>query len=107
MPVGGYYYTTLVSPGTKGRLYTATGYDNNKKYAALAVALRGDTPKYQFVNMEERTYVHIDYNDLLNRPHSEFYEVHSIGGAIRIDDAAGAQVFAWWDAPLQRISFDQ
>jgi hypothetical protein len=66
-----------------------------------------DNTKYDGVVVDERTYFHLTYDDLLGRKHSEFYRISGVGGADRLNDADGQKIFAEWDVARPRMQLDQ
>jgi hypothetical protein len=108
IPVNGYYDSSFVSSATKGRLLTALGHNNNERFNKLAQSLRQPgNSKFDAVDVEERTYFSLSYKDLLERRHSQFYEVFAIGGANRLKDSVGETIFSDWRASLPRMELDK
>jgi hypothetical protein len=56
-----------------------------------------------YANSEEQTFLHIQYKDILNRPHDEYYEVAPVLGSSIIDRNTGRALFEE-AAPIKRVS---
>jgi hypothetical protein len=53
------------------------------------------------VNISTRVVVRLDYQDLLNRRHEDYYEVVPIGGGYPLNSSEGRALFSKWQNEWQ------
>lgn len=102
--VSDYYNTTMLTAANKGHLATMFGVDNNsalnKFSRALSTSAEGQN--WLYANTEERTFLRIEYSDILNRRHEEYYQVAPVSGSRLISREAGRHRFE--QAAERRVS---
>jgi len=106
IPINDYYAYRAVTSASKGQLVSISGHDNNLAFTAFSRALSAAASEHNWIyaNTEQKTFLHIEYIDILNRPHEEYYEVAPVLGSRLISKEAG---FAQFEeaAPEKRVSF--
>src|SRR5207248_11222701 len=105
IPINDYYAANAVTAASKGSLATIFGHDNNLASITFSRALSAAASEHNWIyaNTEERTFLHIEYNDILNRPHDEYYQVAPVSGSRLISTDVGRAIFGE-AAPEKRIS---
>lgn len=75
--IAGYFAISEVSAVSKGHLVTMVGKGNNRALSDLAMALRAEAESraWAYSNTEEKIYLRLDYKDILDRQHSDYYVV--------------------------------
>jgi hypothetical protein len=105
IPVNDYYSANAVTAASKGHLATIFGHGNNLAFITFSRALSASSENnnWNYANTEEITFLHIEYTDILNRPHDEYYGVAPVSGSRIISNDEGRAVFEE-AAPMKRIN---
>jgi hypothetical protein len=98
LPVNGYFFSHAVTGTGKGLLMAITGGKNNATFSDLIRRTRdlSSSQNWNGFLMNEHVYIHLTYRDLLDRAHDDYYKIPLVGGASRIPDYVGAQIFQRW-----------
>lgn len=90
-----YYAAKAVSALSKGRLVTTVAYNNNGRLFTLSKALREASLQHgwSYANLDEETFVHLTYKDILTRFHSEYYSVAPVSGSTALSETEGKAKF--------------
>jgi hypothetical protein len=98
LPVHGYFLSQDVSSAGTGLLTTIMGNHNNASFNNLArhIDEAAVARNRDFALLDERILVRLNYFDLLDRQHEDYYEVPSVGGGWRMIDAYGIAAFQKW-----------
>ena len=93
--VSDYFAVSEVSAATTGRLVTKVGVNNNRVLSDFANALREEANLrgWMYAIVDEIIYLRVDYRDILGRSHRNYYDVAPVGGARKIPDDKGREVF--------------
>jgi hypothetical protein len=94
-PILRYYDTSAVSTAHKGQLVRIYGDKNNARFAELQRALPGvaEQANWESAFVEEHSYLRINYRDILDRLHLEYYSVAPVRGATRLTEDVGRALF--------------
>jgi hypothetical protein len=105
IPINDYYAYSGITAASRGHLAGISGKDNNLAFITLSRALSAAAAgnNWLYANTEERTFLRIQYNDILNRPHDEYYEVAPVSGSWAISNDVGRVVFDE-ASPEKRVS---
>lgn len=103
IPVSDYYSASAVTATSTGRLATIFGHGNNLAFIVFSRALSASSTEnnWDYAITEEMTFLHIEYNDILNRPHDEYYGVAPVSGSRIITNDDGRAIFEE-AAPMKR-----
>jgi hypothetical protein len=106
IPINDYYAYRAVTAVSKGQLVSISGHENNLAFITFSRALSAAASEHNwtYANTEQKTFLHIEYIDILNRPHDEYYEVAPVLGSQLMSNEAG---FAQFNeaAPEKQVSF--
>ena len=93
--VDDYYAAKAKTVISKGHLVTFWGSNNNLGFVTFSAALRSAAKLngWLYANTEENTFLHIEYKDILNRVHVEYYEVEPVLGSRSLSNDEGAKIF--------------
>jgi hypothetical protein len=95
LPINDYFDAALLGHNDEGEMVKMVSRTNNTDYShveAQLLELAKDSKHVLTWNPE--LLVRISYTDILDDSHIEFYEVHAIAGATRMDDALGKSRFS-------------
>lgn len=104
IPLNDYLIMQAVSSGGTGLLTTMSSRGNNAVVSNFISSVRGQAQSrgWDYGLVEERLFIHITYQDLLNRYHEDFYLVSGIGGGLRVSEETAASVQKEWDGTINR-----
>jgi hypothetical protein len=93
--VDDYYAARAMTALSKGHLVTFLGHNNNLGFVTFSAALRSAAKLngWLYANTEENTFLHIEYKDILNRVHVEYYQVEPVLGSRSLSNDEGVQIF--------------
>ena len=105
IPVSDYYSASAVTAASTGHLATVFSHGNNLAFITFSRALSASSKanNWDYANTEEMTFLHIEYTDILNRPHDEYYGVAPVSGSRIMSNDDGRAVFEE-AAPMKRIN---
>ena len=104
VPLNDYFTASFIASASSGQLVRMVGDHNNAKVFALGRDLRegAQAKRWSFSFMEERLLLELQYRDLLDRPHDEYYIVQVVGGGRRVPDEEGKALVKQWQG-AQRL----
>jgi hypothetical protein len=90
-----YYAANAVSAASKGRLLSTVSNNNNERLFEFSRALSAASKQrgWLYANVDEFTYMHLTYKDVLNRFHSGYYSVAPVIGSTLLSDDEGKSIF--------------
>jgi hypothetical protein len=108
IPVSGYFTANFLSGASVGSLVRMIGDRNNARVADLARELResAQAKHWAYGLIEEQLILRLQYRDLLDRTHDDYYRVEVIGGGRRIARDEGERLFKKWQSG-QRIELNR
>lgn len=98
VPVNGYFTASFPTLASTGVLLTMTGNHNNAAFGTLfrGALKAGDDNKWGSAMIEETHVVRLNYRDLLDREHEDYYQVEPVTGGWRLPDNDGKAMFERW-----------
>jgi hypothetical protein len=104
MPVDDFFPGNAVTARRSGILSTLVGPDNNAKYIKLRRGLWEAAKKRDFSTADAgyRVTLKINYFDILDREHEDFYYVPHVGEAVLLDQKEGKELFLLWKDAQQK-----
>jgi hypothetical protein len=101
-----YFPAQAVSSGGAGLLTTFQGGDNNRTYFDYSrqISDLARARGLDFGLSELRIFTRLEYYDLLNRPHVDYFRVPHVGGGRQIDAAEGEEIFDRWHKSTAKVS---
>jgi hypothetical protein len=106
IPMNDYYAYQAVTAASKGHLATISGYQNNLNFVSFSrkLSAAAEDHSWRYANVDEKTFLRVQYTDVLDRSHEEYYEVAPVWGSRRLKTEEGRHYFAQ-ASPMKRTSF--